>query len=57
MTSEREKANAGNVDVVLAKLAADGWFDVGNAGDLVAELTGENKLISRRLERERRIRH
>jgi signal transduction histidine kinase len=28
-----------------------------NPGDLVAELTGENKLLARRLERERRIRH
>jgi signal transduction histidine kinase len=28
-----------------------------NPGDLVAELTGENTLLSRRLERERRIRH
>ena len=28
-----------------------------NPADLVTELTGENKLLSRRLERERRIRH
>jgi signal transduction histidine kinase len=30
---------------------------VGSPADLVAELTGENKLLARRLERERRIRH